>query len=129
MINEEFALENGRYNPIWADSFEGDKSFKLNRSSKELSRFPSFYPERVSLKVLKSQRSSIKLMPLGNSNFDSEHESCSSDDSNDPYSSESKGENEDVNNRMELLNTWQRQYLNEKQPIFGRIKLVAIQIL
>ncbi|XP_055822313.1 putative E3 ubiquitin-protein ligase LIN-1 isoform X2 [Solanum dulcamara] len=120
MINQELGLKNGRYNnPIWADSIEGDKSFKLNRSSKKLSKFPSFYPQRVSLKVLKSQTSSIKSKPLGNSNFDLEHESCSSDDSNDPYSTESKGENEDMNKRMPLLNTRQRQYLNEKQPTFG----------
>lgn len=83
-----------RMQPIWADSVEGDKSFKLNRSSKKFSKFPSFYPQRVSLKVLTSQTSSIKSKPLGNSNFDLEHESCSSDDSNDPYSTESKGENE-----------------------------------
>ncbi|KAK4370205.1 hypothetical protein RND71_009680 [Anisodus tanguticus] len=119
MINEEFGLKNGRYNPIWTDSAEGDKSFKFNRSSKNLSKFPSFYPERVSLKVLTSQRSSIKSKPLGNSNFDSERESCSSDDSNDPYSTESEAENEDMNKRMALLNTRQRQYLNEKQPNLG----------
>ncbi|XP_059286266.1 putative E3 ubiquitin-protein ligase LIN-1 isoform X1 [Lycium ferocissimum] len=116
MINEEFGLKNGRYNPIWTDSAEGDKSFKLNKSSKNLSKFPSFYPERVSLKVLTSQRSSTKSKPLGNSNFDSDHEPCSSDDSNDRYSTASK---EDMNKRMALLTTRQRQYLNEKQPILG----------
>ncbi|XP_060172445.1 putative E3 ubiquitin-protein ligase LIN isoform X3 [Lycium barbarum] len=115
MINEEFGLKNGRYNPIWTDSAEGDK-FKLNKSSKNLSKFPSFYPERVSLKVLTSQRSSTKSKPLGNSNFDSDHEPCSSDDSNDRYSTAFK---EDMNKRMALLNTRQRQYANEKQPILG----------
>ncbi|KAH0743077.1 hypothetical protein KY290_031070 [Solanum tuberosum] len=115
MINQEYGLKNRRYNPIWTDSVEGDKSvMKWNSSSKEFSKFPSFYPQRVSLKVLTSQRSSIKSKP---SNFDLEHESCSSDDSNDPCSTESKGENEDMNKRMSLLNTRQTQYLNEKQPI------------
>lgn len=78
--------------PIWTDSVERDKSvMKLNRSSKEFSKFLSFYPERVSLKALTSQRSSIKSKP---SNFDLEHESCSSDDSNNLCSNESKAENE-----------------------------------
>ncbi|XP_010323417.2 putative E3 ubiquitin-protein ligase LIN-1 isoform X2 [Solanum lycopersicum] len=89
---------------------------KLNRSSKEFSKFLSFYPQRVSLKALRSQRSSIKSKP---SNFDLEHESCSSDDSNNLCSNESKAENEDMNKRMSLLNTRHTQYLNEKQPIFG----------
>ncbi|XP_009606221.1 putative E3 ubiquitin-protein ligase LIN-1 isoform X1 [Nicotiana tabacum] len=120
MTNEEFGLKNGRYyNPIWADSAEGDKSFKFNMCSKNLSKFPSFYPERVSLKVFTNQRSSSKTKPFGNSNFDSVPKSCSDENSNDPYSTESEAKNEDMNKRMALLNTRQRQNLNEKQPILG----------
>ncbi|XP_027774066.1 putative E3 ubiquitin-protein ligase LIN-1 isoform X2 [Solanum pennellii] len=117
MINQDYGLKNRRYKPIWTDSVERDKSvMKLNRSSKEFSKFLSFYPQRVSLKALTSQRSSIKSKP---SNFDLEHESCSSDDSNDLCSNEPKAEYEDMNKRMSLLNTRHTQYLNEKQPIFG----------
>lgn len=90
--------------PIWADSAEGDKSFKFNMSSKNLSKFPSFYPERVSLKVFTNQRSSTKPKPFGNFNFDSVPKSCSSENSSDPYSTESEAENEvtDTNNKMRI---------------------------
>lgn len=84
-----------------------------------MSKLPSFYPERVSLKVFTNQRSSSKTKPFGNSNFDSVPKCCSSENSNDPYSTESEAENEDMNKRMALLNTRQRQNLNEKQPILG----------
>ncbi|XP_073150479.1 putative E3 ubiquitin-protein ligase LIN isoform X2 [Henckelia pumila] len=47
MINsQEFGSTNRRYNPMWT---EADKSIELsNNGTKNLSRFPSFFPERVS---------------------------------------------------------------------------------
>ncbi|KAI7980078.1 putative E3 ubiquitin-protein ligase LIN-1 [Camellia lanceoleosa] len=66
----ESGLKNGRYNPMWA---EGEKSVEFNCSSaKSLSKFPSFYPERVSPKVLTNQRSSRTSKTLPKDDSDTE---------------------------------------------------------
>ncbi|KAH6823057.1 hypothetical protein C2S53_002051 [Perilla frutescens var. hirtella] len=51
--SQGFESPNRRYNPMWD---EGDRSFEL--SSKNLSKFPSLIPVRVSPKVLTNQISS-----------------------------------------------------------------------
>lgn len=81
--------------PLWADSVEGGKldEVKSNRRAKSLSKFPSFYPQRVSPRAIARQRSIKK------SEYESA-ESCSSDNLSDSSSSDSEAEKEvgDINN-------------------------------
>nr|GEX27618.1 putative E3 ubiquitin-protein ligase LIN [Tanacetum cinerariifolium] len=57
--------------PIWTD--EGQQSIEINRN-KTLSKFPSFFPERVSPRVFTNQRSSSRLSRLEPNNKDPESE-------------------------------------------------------
>ncbi|XP_073062544.1 putative E3 ubiquitin-protein ligase LIN-1 isoform X1 [Primulina eburnea] len=49
MNSQEFGPTYRRYNPMWT---EADKSLELNHGTKNLSRFPSLFPERVSPRIL-----------------------------------------------------------------------------
>ncbi|WOH11153.1 hypothetical protein DCAR_0830632 [Daucus carota subsp. sativus] len=57
-------LKNGRYNPIWTD--------EEKHVSRNLSKFPSFFPERVSLKVLTNRGSLKRSMASFNKDCESE---------------------------------------------------------
>ncbi|KZV30094.1 hypothetical protein F511_17139 [Dorcoceras hygrometricum] len=71
MSSQEFDSTNRRYNPMWT---EVDKSIELsNDGGKNLSRFPSFLPERVSPRVFARKQN--------NKADDSEATHCSSSDS------------------------------------------------
>ncbi|KAJ7973831.1 RING-type E3 ubiquitin transferase [Quillaja saponaria] len=84
---EELGLKNGRYNPIWA---EGDTSVEFFSNSRSKYMYPSFYPQRVSPKILKKQKSSRKLATPSNLRSESEFES----------SSASEAESEDKDRKM-----------------------------
>ncbi|KAK9073769.1 hypothetical protein SSX86_006363 [Deinandra increscens subsp. villosa] len=69
-VSTEFGSEIGRYNPIWTD--KGEKSIEIRiRKTKNLSRFPSFFPERVSPRVLTKERSSSRSSKTSPNNKDS----------------------------------------------------------
>ncbi|XP_022755020.1 putative E3 ubiquitin-protein ligase LIN-1 isoform X2 [Durio zibethinus] len=110
---KELGLKNGRYNPIWA---KGERSAESYSSSK--SQSPPFYPQRVSLNILKKQNS---LTTSSNLNFDSEPESISEDNSANSCSSESEAEMEGNNREIALLEYGIGNSLTQKQkqPIFA----------
>ncbi|XAR67021.1 Ubiquitin--protein ligase [Bertholletia excelsa] len=110
---EESKLTNGRYNPIWA---EGEKSIELHEGSvKNLSKLPSFFPERVPPEVLTKQRSLGKSKPLEKDFSDSEPEPSSDDNSGYCSSSDSEGEIEDK--KLALFDSRQSQPPKRKQPV------------
>ncbi|KAL7591164.1 hypothetical protein Lser_V15G32972 [Lactuca serriola] len=104
-ISTQFGSKNGRYNPIWTDKGE-------EQSVKTLSKFPSFFPERVSPRLLTNQRlSSTTSKPSPNQDYsDSEpdNNSCSINMS----SSDSDTEEIEVKN-IEITSSDKKQ----KQPI------------
>ncbi|XP_052200352.1 putative E3 ubiquitin-protein ligase LIN-1 isoform X2 [Diospyros lotus] len=109
----EPGFENGRYNPMWG---EGEKSVELqSRSGKSLSKFPSFCPERVSPKVLISQRSLGKSKTSQRNDFDSELDPSSADNMSDLSSSDSEAEIEVKNKTLALFDFSQAQ--RQKQTI------------
>ncbi|KAA8534947.1 hypothetical protein F0562_029950 [Nyssa sinensis] len=113
---EESGLKNGRYNPIWA---EGENSVEFyGGSAKRLSKFPSFYPERVSPKVLTNQRSSrkSKLETSPNKISDSEFESSSDDNLNNSSSSDSEAEIEEKDKKMASFNSRRSQPPRQERP-------------
>ncbi|MFS7965584.1 hypothetical protein Hanom_Chr09g00763941 [Helianthus anomalus] len=60
--------------PIWTDH-KGEKSIGIQiKRTKDLSRFPSFFPERVSPRVLTNERSSSRSIKPSPNNKDSESE-------------------------------------------------------
>ncbi|KAI7989544.1 putative E3 ubiquitin-protein ligase LIN-1 [Camellia lanceoleosa] len=111
----ESGLKNGRYNPMWA---EGEKSVEFNCSSaKSLSKFPSFYPERVSPKVLTNQRSSRTSKTLPKDDSDTELPPSSHDNLSDYSSSDSDAKIEEKNKKSSLFDTRQSPSQKQKQPI------------
>ncbi|KAI3495845.1 hypothetical protein L1887_38191 [Cichorium endivia] len=102
-ISTKFGSKNGRYNPIWTD--EGE-----HQSIKTLSKFPSFFPQRVSPTLLTNQRSSSttsKPSPNQDSDSEPDNNSCSMS------SSDSDTEIEVKNIETPSLDIKQKQ----KQPI------------
>ncbi|XP_051148497.1 putative E3 ubiquitin-protein ligase LIN-1 [Andrographis paniculata] len=74
---QDFGATNRRYNPMWA---EGERSVELSSDrGKSLSRFPSFFPERVSPKVLTNLRSSKDLETSADDNSIDDYSSSDSD--------------------------------------------------
>lgn len=59
--------------PIWTDEGQQSIEIQINRN-KTLSKFPSFFPERVSPRVFTNQRSSSRLSRLSPNNKDPESE-------------------------------------------------------
>ncbi|XVF88573.1 hypothetical protein PTKIN_Ptkin19aG0061500 [Pterospermum kingtungense] len=103
--SKELGLKNGRYNPIWA---EGERSVE-------------FYPQRVSLDILKKQNSRT-LPTSSNLNSESELEPVSKDNSsaNSCCSSYSEADDMEENNReTALLEHGRSLKPKQKQPIFA----------
>nr|XP_043627899.1 putative E3 ubiquitin-protein ligase LIN [Erigeron canadensis] len=109
-ISTVFGSKNGRYNPIWTD--EGDQSTgnQINKT-KTYSKFPSFFPERVSPRVLTNQRSS-KPSP-NNKDVGSEPD----DNSYSMSSFDSDAELEGKNIEITSLDSKQTQSQKQKEPI------------
>ncbi|KAI3709555.1 hypothetical protein L2E82_39319 [Cichorium intybus] len=102
-ISTKFGSKNGRYNPIWTEKGE-------HQSIKTLSKFPSFFPQRVSPTLLTNQRSSSttsKPSPNQDSDSEPDNNSCSMS------SSDSDTEIEVKNIETPSLDIKQKQ----KQPI------------
>ncbi|KAI7989930.1 putative E3 ubiquitin-protein ligase LIN [Camellia lanceoleosa] len=100
---------------MWA---EGEKSVEFNCSSaKSLSKFPSFYPERVSPKVLTNQRSSRTSKTLPKDDSDTELPPSSHDNLSDYSSSDSDAKIEEKNKKSSLFDTRQSPSQKQKQPI------------
>lgn len=115
---EEIGLGNGRYNnPTWT---EGERSVEFYSSgSSSKSKSPPFYPQRVSLKILRNQKSSRTLSAISaNLNSGSELES-SSEDNLSNSSSESEGETQKKNRKMALFEPRRSQIQKQKQPIYA----------
>ncbi|KAJ9688383.1 hypothetical protein PVL29_014193 [Vitis rotundifolia] len=115
---EEIGLGNGRYNnPTWA---EGERSVEFCSSgSSSKSKSPPFYPQRVSLKILRNQKSSRTLSAIStNLNSGSELES-SSEDNLSTSSSESECETQEKNRKMALFEPRGSQIRKQKQPIYA----------
>ncbi|PWA98838.1 armadillo-like helical [Artemisia annua] len=126
LLSTEFGSRNGRYNvnghyhmflestPIWTD--EGQQSIEIQISrNKTLSKFPSFFPERVSPRVFTNQRSSSRLSRLSPNNKDPESEP--EDNSSSMSTSDSDAEPEEGNIEIPSLDSKQTQSQKHKQPI------------
>ncbi|XP_017611574.2 putative E3 ubiquitin-protein ligase LIN [Gossypium arboreum] len=111
---KELGLKNGRYNPIWA---EGERSVEFSRSSSK-SKSPPFYPQRVSVNVLKRQNSRT-LTTSPTSISDSEMESLSEDNSPNSCSSESDADIEENDKESALLEHGSSPTRKQKQPVFA----------
>ncbi|XVE54241.1 hypothetical protein DITRI_Ditri03aG0064600 [Diplodiscus trichospermus] len=113
--SKELALKNGRYNPIWA---EGERSveFYSSSSSTSTSKPPPFYPQRVSLDIIKKQNSST-LTTSSNLNSESDLDSVSEDNSANYCSSGSESEMEEKNRGTALLENGKCLTQKEKQPM------------
>ncbi|XP_061343897.1 putative E3 ubiquitin-protein ligase LIN [Gastrolobium bilobum] len=108
-------LENGRYNPIWSER-EASIEF-LSSSSSSRSSHASFYPHRVSPRILKPHKSSknwttpVYLHSAFETEFSlNENFLCSSSDS--------EAENEEKDKNMALLEPQQSQTHEQMQTIF-----------
>lgn len=88
-LQKKYSMKNGRYNPMWSES---DQSGEFNARPKNLFKFPSFYPERVSPRVMTEQEPSRFARAAENYEFDPERESFSNDNLSDPCSSDSDAE-------------------------------------
>ncbi|KAI3671014.1 hypothetical protein L1987_87660 [Smallanthus sonchifolius] len=109
-----FGSKNGRYNPIWTD--KGEKSIEIPiKNTKKLSKFPSFFPERVSPRVLTNERSSSRLLKPSPNNKDSGSEP--EDNSRYMSSSESEAELEEKNIEITSLDSKKTLSQKQKQPI------------
>ncbi|XP_071733571.1 putative E3 ubiquitin-protein ligase LIN-1 isoform X2 [Rutidosis leptorrhynchoides] len=120
-----FFLNLVNYNipPIWADEGEQSIGTQMNKSSKNLLKFPSFFPERVSPRVLTNQRSSSRLSKPAPYNKDSDSEP---DDNNccSISSSDSDTELYDKNIEMSSLDTKQTEPQKQKQSIITESSFV-----
>ncbi|RVW96267.1 putative E3 ubiquitin-protein ligase LIN [Vitis vinifera] len=106
---EEIGLGNGRR--------KVSEFYSSGSSSK--SKSPPFYPQRVSLKILRNQKSSRTLSAISaNLNSGSELES-SSEDNLSNSSSESEGETQKKNRKMALFEPRRSQIQKQKQPIYA----------
>ncbi|XVE98142.1 hypothetical protein REPUB_Repub03eG0079900 [Reevesia pubescens] len=113
---KELGLKNGRYNPIWTEREILVEFYSSSGSSK--SKSPPFYPQRVSLKILKKQNSRT-LTTSSNLSSDSELESISEDNSaTSNCSSVSEVEMEENNRKIALLEFGKSLTQKQKQPIF-----------
>ncbi|GFS41204.1 hypothetical protein Acr_00g0073010 [Actinidia rufa] len=109
---EESGLKNGRYNPMWD---EAEKPVEVyDSSAKSLSKYPSFCPERVSPKVLTSQRYSKKSETLPKEESDSELEPPSDGKLSD-FSLDSEAEMENKNEKLALFDSSPSQSQKQKQ--------------
>ncbi|GJT68595.1 putative E3 ubiquitin-protein ligase LIN-1 isoform X1 [Tanacetum coccineum] len=114
LLSTEFGSRNGRYNPIWTG--EGQRSIEIqNNRNKTLSKFPSFFPERVSPRVFTNQRSSSRLSRLSPNNKDPESEP--EDNSSSMSTSDSDAELEEENTEILSLDSKQTQSQKHKQPV------------
>ncbi|KAD6454725.1 hypothetical protein E3N88_09431 [Mikania micrantha] len=117
----DFGSENRRSSvlcyfmqPIWTE--KGEKSIEIQiRKTKDLSRFPSFFPERVSPRVLTNERSSSRPLKPSPNNKDSGSEP--EDNSHSISSSESDAELEVKNVEIMSLHSKKTQSQKQKQPI------------
>ncbi|KAF5788826.1 putative transcription factor WD40-like family [Helianthus annuus] len=105
--------------PIWTDH-KGEKSIGIQiKKTKDLSRFPSFFPERVSPRVLTNERSSSRSIKPSPNNKDSESEP--EDNFRSMSSFESDAELEEKIVEITSLDTKktlsQKQKQKQKQPI------------
>ncbi|KAJ1393524.1 Zinc finger, RING/FYVE/PHD-type [Sesbania bispinosa] len=109
------ALENGRYNPMWSEreiSIEYLSSSSSNRSSPA-----PLYPQRVSPRILKPQKSSkywktpVYLNPAAETEFSLDENSLCS-------SSDSEAESEEKDKNVALLEPRQSQTQEQMQTIF-----------
>ncbi|XP_076913607.1 putative E3 ubiquitin-protein ligase LIN, partial [Bidens hawaiensis] len=117
--SDEFGSKNGRYNPIWTD--KGEKSIEIQIKTNNLSRFPSFLPERVSPRVLTNEKSSSRSIKTSPNNKDSGSEA--EDNSSAMSSSDSDAELEEHNievtsrDSKKTQSQKQKQKQKQKQPI------------
>ncbi|XP_031384354.1 putative E3 ubiquitin-protein ligase LIN-1 isoform X2 [Punica granatum] len=104
---EELRIKNGRYNPIWAEA-ERSAEYTTNRSS-----LPS-YPQRVSPKLLRKQRSSSFSSELESPSSEEEDSSakCCSISTSSESDPEAEPESKEKNRKM-------ASYHKQKQPIPG----------
>ncbi|KAK1418553.1 hypothetical protein QVD17_27698 [Tagetes erecta] len=110
----EFGSENGRYNPIWTDM--GERSIEIQiKKNKNLSKFPSFFPERVSPRVFTNGRSSSRPLKPSPNNKDSGSEP--EDNSCSVSSFESEAELEEKNVEIMPLDSKKTLSQKQKQPI------------
>ncbi|KAE8714137.1 hypothetical protein F3Y22_tig00110201pilonHSYRG00329 [Hibiscus syriacus] len=112
---KELGLENGRYNPIWD---EQERSVDFSSSSSSNSKSPPFYPQRVSVNILKKQDSSTSATPPCLVS-DSETESLSEDNSANSCSFESDAYVEENNRDEALLENGNSPTRRQKQPVFA----------
>ncbi|GJT68593.1 putative E3 ubiquitin-protein ligase LIN [Tanacetum coccineum] len=95
---------------------EGQRSIEIqNNRNKTLSKFPSFFPERVSPRVFTNQRSSSRLSRLSPNNKDPESEP--EDNSSSMSTSDSDAELEEENTEILSLDSKQTQSQKHKQPV------------
>ncbi|KAL5768811.1 hypothetical protein ACOSP7_015355 [Xanthoceras sorbifolium] len=111
---DQLGMQNGRYNPIWA---EGERSVEFYTGTGK-SKSPPFYPQRVSLITAEIQ-SSGKLTTSSDFNSDSEVESLLDENSAHYSSSEFDAETEPKNTTMALFEPRQSRNHKLKQPIFA----------
>ncbi|KAI7750354.1 hypothetical protein M8C21_015542, partial [Ambrosia artemisiifolia] len=115
----EFGSENGRYNPIWTD--KGEKSIGIQiKKTKDLSRFPSFFPERVSPRVLTNERSSLRSIKPSPDNNDSGSEPEDNFRSMSSFESDAELEEKsvvDITSLDSKKTLSQKQKQKQKQPV------------
>ncbi|XLU49231.1 hypothetical protein S245_044045 [Arachis hypogaea] len=105
-------LENGRYNPIWSER-ETSIEFLSSTSSSKSSHI-NYYPQRVSPRILKRQKSSKDSAPVY---MKSTSENRPSLDGNlSSSSSDSEAESEDDDKNVALLEPRQSQSHEQMQP-------------
>ncbi|KAK3210681.1 hypothetical protein Dsin_015387 [Dipteronia sinensis] len=117
MKSDQLGMQNGRYNPIWA---EGEASIEFYTGTSE-SKSPPFYPQRVSLRTAKIQNSGKLTTTATTTDFnsDSEVESWLDENLANYSSSESDAETEPQNTIMALFEPRQSRNHKLKQPIFA----------
>ncbi|KAK6944946.1 U-box domain [Dillenia turbinata] len=99
--DEEPGLQNGRYNPIWA---EGEVSVEFSgNNSGSISRSISFYPQRVSLNALRNQKSSKTITTLEETKPPLDFEWSSDENSVDISWSQSEPDEIEKDNRESAL--------------------------
>ncbi|CAI9100373.1 OLC1v1037356C1 [Oldenlandia corymbosa var. corymbosa] len=116
-MKTHYSIKNRRYNPIWV---EDDQPVEINNSNgdKNLSKFPSFVPERVSPQVLTKRGSSKKSKSSLNYNLDSELESFSNEYLSNCYLSDSEAEQEENLEHFASFTSRQSRTMVQQQPDF-----------
>ncbi|KAG9148928.1 hypothetical protein Leryth_025233 [Lithospermum erythrorhizon] len=96
---EDFQLQNGRFNPMWADE---ERSMEENNSkNKTVKKYPSFVPERVSSKVFREIILANKADTSHAEQSDCEVDSCSGDNMSEISSWEYVHGNKEKNKKFE----------------------------